>query len=85
MPLKFAVESDYSQKGWDIKNAEQRPVRKGWAVDGPSRREPIKALFLAGQPVAVPKEATVVLRFVCATLNQHNLDGSACLYGAPRP
>ena len=74
LPLKFTrIESDYSQKGWDIKNVNNGQSGKGWAVDGPTRREPIKALFLAGQPVAVPNEATVVLRFVCATLNQHNL------------
>ena len=66
----------------DIKNVNNGQSGKGWAVDGPTRREPIKALFLAGQPMAVPNEATV-LRFVCATLNQHNLDGSACLSPAP--
>ena len=43
LPLKFTrIESDYSQKGWDIKNVNNGQSGKGWAVDGPTRREPIK-------------------------------------------
>ncbi len=73
-PVKITrIEADYSQKGWDIKNVNSGIGGKGWAVDGPTRRQPIKALFLAEQPVTLAEESTVVLRLVCATLNQHNL------------
>jgi hypothetical protein len=70
--LKFArAEADYSQNGWDIKNVLGGEAGKGWAVDGPTKKENRKAMFLLAEPVAVPKDATLTVRVVHGTLAQH--------------
>jgi len=67
------AESNYEQKGYEVKaiveeNAPKRRkasrTQKGWAVDGndPAKRLPRKAMFVAGTPVAVPPDATIIVR-----------------------
>ncbi len=67
------AESDYEQKGYEVKaivdeNAPKRRkasrTKKGWAVDGndPAKRLPRKAMFVASTPVTVPPDATIIVR-----------------------
>ncbi len=73
-PVKLVrQEADYSQKGWSIKQVNDGNKSKGWAVDGPSRRKPIKAMFLAESPVMVAETAKLEVRLIHETLNQHNM------------
>ncbi len=63
--------ADYSQNGWDIANSIDAKPGKGWAVDGPTKKENRKAMFLLEKPVAVPKDATLTVRLVHETLTNH--------------
>ena len=64
------AEADYEQKGYEVKaiveeNAPRKKgprSKKGWAVDGPTKRDPRKAMFVAGTPVTVPPDATLIVR-----------------------
>lgn len=67
------AEADYSQPGWDIKNTVAGDKQKGWAVDGPSRREICRAMFLASEPLQIPENATITVRLVQETLGEHNI------------
>jgi mono/diheme cytochrome c family protein len=72
--LKFTrAEADYTQNGWDIANALDGKGNKGWAVDGPTKKENRKAMFLLEKPVSVPKDATLTVRVVQDTLGQHSI------------
>ncbi len=51
--VKFReARSDYSQKGYEIGKAIDGTVsgNNGWAVDGPTRKEPATAIFIAEKP-----------------------------------
>ena len=73
-PVKLTLrEADYSQKKWDISMVNNGNPGNGWAVDGPTRRKPIKAMFLADSQAKVPEEAHLVVRFFHEALNQHNM------------
>jgi hypothetical protein len=67
------AEADYSQKGWEIQNTVQGNPSKGWAVDGPSRKEICRAMFLTETGIDVPPEATITIRLVQESLAQHNI------------
>ncbi len=70
------AEADYEQKGYEVKFDRGRtPMRgrkakaaargrKGWAIDGndPAKRLPRNAMFVAGTPVTVPPDATIIVR-----------------------
>lgn len=85
LPLTFTrAEADYSQNGWDIKNVLGGEGGKGWAVDGPTKKENRKAMFLLEKPVAVPKDAALTVRVVHATLSQHAI-GRFRLSATSRP
>ena len=72
MPLVFTkAVADYSQADWDIANVVNRTPGKGWAVDGPTKKENRKAMFLLAEPVNVPKDATLTIRLVHDTLSNH--------------
>ncbi len=72
--VKFTyVEADYSQQGWDIQNTIGNDISKGWAVDGPTRKEICRAMFLSEAPFTVPENATITIRLVQESLNQHNI------------
>jgi len=74
VPVKLTRrEADYSQKSWDISMVNNGNKKNGWAVDGPTRRKPIKAMFLPDSLVKVPEGSRLVVRFIHETLNQHNM------------
>lgn len=74
VPVKLTRRvADYSQKGWDISFVNNGNRKNGWAVSGPTRRKPIKAMFLADSPIKVSKDGKLVVRFFHETLNQHNM------------
>ena len=74
MTAKFThAEADYSQKGWEIQNTVQGDKSKGWAIDGPTRKEICRAMFLTENGIEVPPDATITIRLVQETLGQHNI------------
>lgn len=72
VPLVNA-EADYSQNGWPIEATVQGDPAKGWAVDGPTRKEPVRAVFRPEAAVAVPPGSSLTIRLVQATLDRHNI------------
>lgn len=70
------AQADYEQKGYEVKfiveNAAM-PGRKGWAVDGPTKKEPRKAMFLLGAPLTVPPDATIIVRLKHEGIANHNI------------
>lgn len=75
-PLKISFKkaiADYSQRDWDISNVLGNNSAKGWAVDGPSRRENTKAMFVSSQLVDVPENATLQIRLIHQAIGQHNI------------
>ncbi|HEX4609938.1 MAG TPA: DUF1549 and DUF1553 domain-containing protein, partial [Urbifossiella sp.] len=72
--VRFArAAADYSQPGWDVRNLLGGDPKKGWAADGPTRREPLKAALVADAPVAVPADATLTVRLLHEALNHHSI------------
>jgi hypothetical protein len=67
------AEADYSQKGWEIEHAVKGNAAKGWAVDGPTRKEASRAIFLTDAATQVPRDAKITIRLVQETLGQHNI------------
>jgi len=65
--------ADYSQKGWAIAMVNDGNKSKGWAVDGPSKKEPRKALFAFDVPIDVPADATIAITLHHEALSQHNI------------
>ncbi len=71
--------SDYDQPGWPVRSiVEGRAKRKGknskgWAVDGPTKRENRKAMFLFADPLIIPENATLTIRLKHDALNGHNI------------
>lgn len=75
-PLKITFNkatADYSQKGWDIANVLGNDSSKGWAVDGPTRRDITKAMFVSPQLVDIPENATIKISLSHQSLSQHNI------------
>ncbi len=75
-PLKATfnkVEADYSQSGWDIKLILDGNPANGWAVDGPTKKEPRKAMFLVEAPLTVPSDATIAVRLHHTAIVGHNI------------
>jgi hypothetical protein len=74
------AEADYAQKGWDVASVlKDKPKRgkgaknkKGWAVDGPTRKEPRKAIFVCA-PLTVPPGATLRVTLRHDALAHHNI------------
>lgn len=67
------VEADYSQKGWDIQSLLDDNPNNGWAVDGPTKRDPRRAIFVLDSPLEVPADGTVTVRLKHAAINGHNI------------
>ena len=66
-PVKIAftrAESDYSQKGYDVKMLLDKDPKNGWAIDGndPKKKVDRKAMFLADKAVKVPAGATLTVK-----------------------
>ena len=76
IPIKISFNkaiADYSQKGWDITNVVGNDSSKGWAVDGPTRRDITKAMFVSPQLVDIPENATIKISLSHQALSQHNI------------
>ena len=75
------AEADYNQKGYEVKLiVEDQPKRgkgaknhQGWAIDGPTKREPRKAMFVAAAPLTVPADATLRVTLRHDGIGGHNI------------
>ena len=81
-PLTASItraESDYDQPDWPVKAiVDDKPGRqgknsKGWAVDGPTKRENRKAMFIFSAPLAIPANATVTITLKHDAIGGHNI------------
>lgn len=71
----------YEQKGYAVSGIiDDKPKRKkgaknkvGWAVDGPTRKEPNKALFVITAPLKVPANATLKITLRHDAIGGHNI------------
>ena len=74
LTAKFVrAEATYSQKGWEIGLVLDGAASNGWAVDGPTRRDPTSAMFLVESPLTAPENATVSITLKHEALSQHNI------------
>jgi hypothetical protein len=67
------AEATYSQRGWEIGLVVDAVQTNGWAVDGPTRRDPTNAMFLVEAPLTVPANAALTVRLKHEALDQHNI------------
>lgn len=65
--------ADYSQPGWPIEATVGTNTAAGWAVDGPTRRLPLEAIFHLTEPIHAPPGSTLEIRLVQGTLGGHNI------------
>ncbi|MEY4565626.1 MAG: hypothetical protein RLY14_596, partial [Planctomycetota bacterium] len=65
--------ADYSQANWDISNVAPPTAGKGWAVDGPTRKQTCKAVFFLDQPATIPEKSKLTVRLHHEALSQHNI------------
>ena len=83
-PLEAAftrAEALYEQKGYTVAGiVNGKPKRGkgakntvGWAVDGPTRKEPNKALFVAATPLNIPANATIKVTLRHDAIGGHNI------------
>lgn len=67
------VAASYSQKGYEIDKVI-KPVRgKGWAIDGPTRRDATRAMFVLQQPLKTAEGSMLLLRLRHEALSNHNI------------
>ncbi len=76
------AQADYSQKGYEITNLQiesaakgrKKPAKRGpgWAVDGSTKREPRKALFVLDKPAPAGSKVTITLKHG-SQFDQHNI------------
>ena len=74
------AQADYEQPGWEVEYiVKDKPKRgkgsknkQGWAVDGPTKKEPRTAVFGCA-PVTVPANATVKITLRHDALAGHNI------------
>jgi hypothetical protein len=75
------AEADYNQKGYEVGLIVQdKPPRgkggkknQGWAIDGPTKRDARKAMFIAGTPLTVPLNATLSVTLRHDSFANHNI------------
>ncbi len=75
------AEAAYEQKGWPVSAIIQGRTKgkprtrngKGWAVDGPTRREPNRAIFVTEQPLIIPTAGTIKITLRHQALAGHNI------------
>lgn len=70
--------ADYEQNGYTVAmilEGQGKPDRnrRGWAVDGPTRRETCRAVFASSAPVEVPDGAEIEMTLRHDAINQHNI------------
>lgn len=72
--LKVAkAEADYSQKGYDIANVINKGRGKSWAVDGPTKKEPRRAMFVLEQAIKPEPGSLLMLRLRHEAIGSHNI------------
>ncbi len=57
----------------DKPNRKGKKNAKGWAVDGPTKRENRKAMFLFASPVTIPADATITISLKHDAIGGHNI------------
>jgi len=73
------AESNYDQKGYPVAaivkdKADRRGKNtSGWAIDGPTKRDPRKAMFIAATALAVPVDATITITMRHDAIGGHNI------------
>jgi hypothetical protein len=67
------VAADYSQKGYEIDKVLKRDKGKGWAIDGNSKKDPRRAMFVLQQPLLAPQGTTLMLRLRHEAIGGHNI------------
>lgn len=67
------AEADYSQKGYEVTSLLPTKRGRGWAVDGPSRKENRRAMFLLERPIQHSPGAMVLLRLRHEAITGHNI------------
>ena len=74
LTAKFVrAEATYSQASWEIGLVLDAVASNGWAVDGPTRRDPTSAMFIVEAPLTVPANATLTVQLKHEALSQHNI------------
>jgi hypothetical protein len=81
-PIKAKITqaiSDYDQPDWPVraivdgKATRRGRNTKGWAVDGPTKRENRKAMFLFAEPLPIPADATITIYLRHDAIAGHNI------------
>ncbi len=81
-PIKAEINkavSDYDQPGWPVSSIVDGKAKrkgknsKGWAVDGPTKRENRKAMFLFASPIKIPNDATITIALKHDAIGGHNI------------
>jgi len=73
-PMKLAkAEADYSQKGYEIKNLIGGGRHGSWAVDGPTKKENRRAMFVLQSPVTSEQGSMLLLRLRHEAISGHNI------------
>ncbi|MCB1277366.1 PSD1 and planctomycete cytochrome C domain-containing protein [Prosthecobacter sp.] len=65
--------ADYSQKGYEIEKVLKRDGGKGWAIDGPTKRDPRRAMFVLQKPISSSDGTQLLLRLRHEAINGHNI------------
>lgn len=65
--------ADYSQKGYEIGLVLKKSRGKGWAIDGPTKRDPRRAMFVLQTPVNAPEGTQLLLRLRHEAIGGHNI------------
>jgi len=67
------AEADYSQKGYEITQVLNKQRGKGWAIDGPTKKENRRAMFLLDRAVSHTDGAMLLLRLRHEAIGGHNI------------
>jgi hypothetical protein len=67
------VAADYSQKGYEIENVIKKDRGKGWAIDGNSKKDPRRAMFVLQKPLQASECTMLLIRLRHEALSNHNI------------
>ena len=71
--------ADYEQPGWPVaavlvSQADRKGKnRTGWAVDGPTKREPRQAIFACSSPITVPENSQITITLRHDAIDRHSI------------
>jgi len=71
--------ADYEQVGWPVaaivdgKADRKEKNSKGWAVDGPTKREPRQAIFVCASPLTIPDSSIITITLRHDAIEQHSI------------